>query len=625
MSLFKELERRNVFRVGIAYVVAAWVFLQVADLVLDAINAPDWVLQALMLLIGLGFVAALIIAWAYELTPEGIKREKDVVRGESITHETANKLNRITIGLVIAAVAIVVIDRFLPEQGASDSQPAPQVATDARSPAAQQPVEPARPAEKSVAVLPFVNMSSDPEQEFFSDGISEEILNVLVRIEDLRVPSRTSSFAFKGLNTDIREIAGQLDVGHILEGSVRKAGNRVRVTAQLIDVSTDTHLWSETYDRELEDIFAIQDEIAGHIVDAMKLVLGPDDGQQGPQKHTADLGAYESYLRGRYLFLQRGVASLTEAVAAHRAAVEQDPDFADAWAALAQSSATLAGWDTENSEKHLAPVENAAQRALELDPESATALSALGLMYQYRLEWALSLDYFERAAQVARDSTPLYWYASLLESAGYLAESSPHYKAAERLDPVYPQLQFGLGLHALHWNDLEAARQHMQRAIDGNNANGWNGMTFVYLLERDADGLRAMIEAQAQYYAQREQLDSDGRIRQAHIDMLAALDDPNARTRGIKGARTINQFTVLLWLGAKEEVLATLQDQLESGDTTALTNSLTVGIWMPAFKEVRQLPGFKTLLRDTGLVDLWRERGWPDLCRPSGTEDFTCD
>jgi TolB-like protein len=439
-------------------------------------------------------------------------------------------------------------------------------------------------------------MSSDPEQEFFSDGISEEILNVLVRIEDLRVPSRTSSFAFKGLNTDIKEIAQQLNVGHILEGSVRKAGNRVRVTAQLIDVSTDTHLWSETFDRELEDIFAIQDEIAGHIVDAMKLVLGPDDGLHGPQKHTADLGAYESYLRGRYLFLQRGVASLTEAVAAHRAAVEQDPDFADAWAALAQSSATLAGWDTDNSDEHLAPVENAARRALELDPESATALSALGLMYQY-----------------------------LLESAGYLAESAPHYKAAERLDPVYPQLQFGLGLHALHRNDLEAARQHMQRALDGNNANGWNGMTYVNLLERDLDGLRAMIEAQAQYYAQREQLDSDGRIREAHSDMLAALDDPNATTRGIAGARAIGQLTVLLWFDAEAEVLASLQDQLESGDTTALTNSLTVGIWMPAFKEVRQLPGFKTLLRDAGLVDLWRERGWPDLCRPAGTDDFACD
>ena len=293
MSLFKELERRNVFRVGVAYVVAAWVCLQVADLVLDSINAPDWVLQSLMLLIGLGFVAALIIAWAYELTPDGIKREKDVVRGDSITHETANKLNRITIGLVIVGVAIIMIDRLVPEQRSSEPSEPLQTASAPDSTVARPALEATTTTEKSVAVLPFVNMSSDPEQEFFSDGISEEILNVLVRIDDLRVPSRTSSFAFKGLNTDIKEIAAQLDVGHILEGSVRKSGNRVRVTAQLIDVSTDTHLWSETYDRELEDIFAIQDEIASHIVEEMKLVLSADDKQQGSASHTADVGAYE--------------------------------------------------------------------------------------------------------------------------------------------------------------------------------------------------------------------------------------------------------------------------------------------------------------------------------------------
>ena len=624
MSLFKELERRNVFRVGVAYVVAAWVFLQVADLVFDAINAPDWVLQALMLLIGLGFIAAIIIAWAYELTPEGIKREKDVVRGESITHETANKLNRITIGLVIVALAVIVIDRLLPGQPAGDLQPPPEVAAQPDSEAVQQVVEAAQTAEKSVAVLPFVNMSSDPEQEFFSDGISEEILNVLVRIDDLRVPSRTSSFAFKGLNTDIRDIARQLDVGHILEGSVRKAGNRVRVTAQLIDVSTDTHLWSETYDRELEDIFAIQDEIAGHIVEEMKLVLGPGDEREEKAKHTADLAAYESYLRGRYLFLQRGVDSLTKAVAAHRDAVTRDPDFADAWAALAQTSVTLSGWDPDNAETHSAPVEDAAFRALELDPESATALSALGLLHQHRLEWARALEYYERASKVARDSTPFYWYATMLDSVGYIAESVEHYKTAERLDPVYPQLQFGLGLNALHRNDLEAARQHMQRAMDGNNANGWWGMSFVYLLERDADAFKANIEAEYEQFDLGRFADSD-QLREATNDILIALDDPGKRARGVRGAYVLGHLAALKWFGADEEILAFLQDSLVKGNFVNLANTLESGIWMPAFTEVRQLPGFKKFLRDAGIVELWRERGWPDLCRPLGDEDFTCD
>ncbi len=316
--------------------------------------------------------------------------------------------------------------------------------------------------------------------------------------------------------------------------------------------------------------------------------------------------------------------SLTEAVAAHRAAVTQDPDFADAWAALAQTAVTLAGWDTDNAADHLAPVEDAARRALELDPESATALSALGLMHWYRLEWAQALDYVEQAAAVARDSTPLYWYASLLESAGYVTESDPHYQAAERLDPVYPQLQYGLGLHALHQDDVETARQHMQRAIDGNNANGWGGMSFIYLLAGDADAFRANIEAEYEQYTLGRLRESDQR-REAINDILLALDDPGERERGVRGAYAIGHLASLKWFGADEEILAFMQDSLEKEDTVALGNLIESGVWMPAFKETRQLPGFTDFLNDVGLVDLWRERGWPDLCRPLGADDIFCD
>jgi TolB-like protein/tetratricopeptide (TPR) repeat protein len=480
------------------------------------------------------------------------------------------------------------------------------------------------PSPPSVAVLPFVNMSADPDNEYFSDGISEELLNLLVRIDGLRVPSRTSSFAFKGMNTDIKEIARQLDVGHVLEGSVRKAGNRVRITAQLIDVDTDTHLWSETYDRELEDIFAIQDEIAGHIVEEMQLVLGPKGTPDRGGKPTENLSAYESYLRGRYLFMQRGVAYLTQAVEAHRSAVRQDPDFADAWAALAQTAATLAGWDPKNAANHMAPAEEAARRALELDPESATALSALGIMHFNRLEWATGLDYLGRAAAIARDSTPLHWHGLVLQSAGYLAEAAQQLKAAELLDPVYPQLQFGVGLSALDQNNVEAARQHMQRAIDGNNPNGWWGMSIVYLLDGDAEGLRRMVAETLKVYDEGMLVASDEE-RQAFNNMLAALDDPSAGARGIEGARLLGWITVLKWLGAEEEILGYFQDLLATGRIMELSTALGQSIWMPAFEEVRRLPGFDALLRDAGLVDLWRERGWPDLCRPLEDGGFTCD
>ena len=229
-GFFAELKRRNVFRVAVAYLVAAWLLLQVADIVLDNINAPDWVIQVFMLALVVGLPVALIFAWAFELTPEGIQREKDVDRRQSITHHTARKLDRVIIGILALAVVVLVIDRVRHAQ--HDETP---VATDT---AEAQPVS----AAPSIAVLPFVNMSSDPEQEYFSDGISEEILNSLAKVKELKVAGRTSSFAFKGQNQDLRQIGDTLGVEHILEGSVRKAGATVRITAQLIQVLSLIHI-----------------------------------------------------------------------------------------------------------------------------------------------------------------------------------------------------------------------------------------------------------------------------------------------------------------------------------------------------------------------------------------------
>jgi TolB-like protein len=253
-----ELKRRNVFKMAIAYVVASWLILQITDVLTSVLTLPDTAGKFVFLLVVIGFIPTLVFSWAYEVTPEGIKKESEVDRDESMTRETAARLNRITIGLLVAVTGLVVADRFLLEGATEATQ---NVSAETSGEISDTPPAPVSvPAEitdttPSVAVLPFVNMSSDEENEYFSDGISEELLNLLVRIEGLRVPSRTSSFAFKGQNMDIRDIARQLEVNHILEGSVRKSGNTVRVTAQLIDVSTDTHMWSDTYDRELEDIY----------------------------------------------------------------------------------------------------------------------------------------------------------------------------------------------------------------------------------------------------------------------------------------------------------------------------------------------------------------------------------
>ncbi|MDH4020499.1 MAG: hypothetical protein OEU84_12955, partial [Xanthomonadales bacterium] len=257
MSFFEELKRRNVFRVGIAYGVAAWVLLQVADLVLENINAPDWVIQAMMLMVALGFIAALVIAWAYEMTPEGIKKEADVDRSQSVTADTGRKMDRIIIGFLVDAVAVLLYRQ------SGNSSPENEAANIPAEAGVVTQADPAlEPDRKSIAVLPFVNMSSDPEQEYFSDGLSEELLNRLAKNDQLHVAARTSAFQFKGQNLDISDIGRQLKVVHVLEGSVRKAGNRLRITAQLIQVDNGFHLWSETYEREMDDVFAIQDEIA---------------------------------------------------------------------------------------------------------------------------------------------------------------------------------------------------------------------------------------------------------------------------------------------------------------------------------------------------------------------------
>jgi len=245
MSIFRELKRRNVLRMAVLYAVVAWLIMQVAEVIIGLANLPEWIGPIILALLAVGFPIALIVSWFYEVTPEGISLEKDVAAAESITHVTGRRLDFLVISLLCAGLILFAYDKWW--------------------------IGP--PPEKSIAVLAFENMSGDPEQEYFSDGISEEILNLLAQIKPLKVIARTSSFLFKSKDVDIATMAAQLNVRHILAGSVRRSGNRVRITAQLIDAADSTHIWSQTYDRELDDVFAVQEEIAAAISDALKLQL----------------------------------------------------------------------------------------------------------------------------------------------------------------------------------------------------------------------------------------------------------------------------------------------------------------------------------------------------------------
>ena len=284
-SLFQELKRRNEFRVAIAYMAVAWLILQVSDIVLDNIAAPVWLMKALMFFLLIGFPVAVLFAWAYEMTPEGIKKEKDVDRSQSITNQTGQKLNRTIIVVLLAAVGFLLIDKFMPREPVAETPAAAEAAT-----------------EKSVAVLPFVAMSRGPDDEFFADGLTEEILNSLTRVPELLVTARTSAFHFKDKDIPIPEIASQLGVAHVVEGSVRRDGDRLRVTAQLIRAADGFHLWSENYDRETEDTFGVQTDIAEKIASALDVFLDDETLERMKSSGFRNPEAYVAYQKGQAIY-----------------------------------------------------------------------------------------------------------------------------------------------------------------------------------------------------------------------------------------------------------------------------------------------------------------------------------
>src|SRR5210317_902904 len=364
MSLFQELKRRNVIRIAILYLVSSWVLLQLADVLSSLLNAPESAGSIVVLLLILGFFPAVIFAWVYEMTPEGIKRESDVDRRQSQTPETGKKINVVIVVLLVIAIGGLVADRLIPETTVEVDDVLVET-TDA-------PIE-----DLSIAVLPFADLSPAGDQEYFSDGIAEEILNVLVRIDDLKVASRTTSWGFKGQEAlGIPFIAEKMNVRHVLEGSVRKSGETVRITAQLIDADTDLHLWSETYDRTLtaESVFEVQDDIAQAIVEQLGIIMDGDAVAPSHASDTKNISAYELYLEAWQLFVER--RSLPRAIGLFEQAVAADPGFARAWSGLAATYNVAPGWGF-NDRGYSTLAREAAETAIRLNPELSLPYAVL--------------------------------------------------------------------------------------------------------------------------------------------------------------------------------------------------------------------------------------------------------
>ncbi len=460
MSFIDELKRRNVIRVAIGYVAVSWLLIQVVETIFPLFGLPDSAARMLVILTGVGLIPALILSWAFELTPEGLKKESEVDRSQPADQAKGKTFDRAVTVLLALALTYFATDKFILSESRMDS-----ARQEGRSQALTESY-----GEKSIAVLPFINMSSDPEQEYFSDGLAEELLNLLTRIPELRVTSRTSAFSFKGKDVKIADIGRELGVGHILEGSVRRSGNTIRITAQLIDVTADAHIWSATWDRTFDDIFVIQDEIAEAVIDALKIsLLGAV-----PRVRETTPEAYALYLQARSLAVRRTTDGTLQAEALVKRALEIDNEYAPAWVQLGDIYTARAVTGSWNSMEALPAARAAAMEALRLDANSARAhalLSQIARAYDYDIETA------RREQQLAstlapRDSDVQGAAANLAYFIGDYDESIRLGEEAALGDPLNLRIKLILGWGYFHAGRIDEAMSVFREMIALNPLGG---------------------------------------------------------------------------------------------------------------------------------------------------------
>lgn len=479
-KVFDELKRRNVFRVGGAYLVVGWITLQVVDIVQPALGLPEWINSAIIYLLLAGLPVTLILAWVFEITPQGILRDEEARACPAQPRGAGRRTDFAIIALLAVALTYFVWDKYL-----APTAPDAQFAA----------------SEASIAVLPFADLSPNSDQEYFADGISEEILNVLARVPNLRVAARTSSFQFRKQNLDIPAIARRLNVNNVLEGSVRKAGTRVRITAQLIDAKTGFHLWSDTYDRELLDILALQDEIAAAIVGELKQRLSVNWNGAMPEmpmrEAMTDSAAYDEYLLGRHLLRQRGREPVAKAVAHFRRATEIDADFAPAWASLATGTLLMADSPISYGGLPVASALSQAQdsiaQALALDANLGEAHAAQGLAALIKFDLDAMQEPLEKAIALnPGDTQARHWLAISLAFREQSAESLALREEIVRRDPLFP---VGVSEYAgalISRGRYQEAREQLALLKDLNSAFYTRQVTSLAIEEhRYADALLA--------------------------------------------------------------------------------------------------------------------------------------
>jgi TolB-like protein/Flp pilus assembly protein TadD len=478
MSFISELNRRNVFRVIALYVISSWIILQAADVLSAILPVPEWTGSFVFLLLVLAFPLIVIFSWVYEITPEGIKREKHVHSEESVTHATGRRLE-ILIGVVaVLAIIVVAVDRLIPErQSVIQSVDAPPLAESVDSQALVD--------EHSIAILPFDDMSEAGDQAYFSDGLAEELLNLLAKLPELKVASRTSAFSFRGAGADIRTIANELGVRYVLEGSVRKQGDKIRITTQLIDADTNFHAWSEVYEREQDDVFAIQDDIARQVVSALQLVMSNQSETILSEKSTDDIDAFDAYLRGKsFLRMPASDETLASAEDNFQKAIALDPNYADAYAGLCDThlERLRATFDTKAFEA----AEVACNRALVLSPKDASVLVSLGQLYRRSGQNDRAEQSFLHAIELDDRAAEAYdGLGQAYESQNRMDDAQVAYQRAIDIQPGFWRAHATMGGFLFRTGRSEEALSFMRDAValSPNNPRALNSLgTSLYML-----------------------------------------------------------------------------------------------------------------------------------------------
>ena len=577
---------------------------QVAEFAFENFDAPPWVLKSVVVLLLLGLPLVLFFAWAFEITPEGIKREEDVDRSQSITSQTGRKLDYVIITCLVLVAALIIGRPYLP-------------GADHQTNVAEQKAA----AGNSVAVLPFADLSQEGDQEFFADGISEEILNALVGIPDLKVAGRTSSFSFKGRNEDLREIGAALGVNHVLEGSVRRSGTKLRITAQLIRGEDGFHLWSETYDREIADIFEIQDEIARSVADQLAVSLGLSSKPLVPDR-TEDLVAYENYLRARQLFLQRGKDNLDLALLLLNEATARDPDFAPAWGVIASIYAVYEAYQADQPAKEIyeqwhAIGRAAAGRAIYLNPEDGLGHMLRGSFSVFERQFVKAFEHFDLALALSPDDPRvLDMLGQTMLGFGYYSEAFEVSQRAVLLDPLVAMYRNNLGRSYFFRGEADRANEEYEKAllIDPTLPFPYFNLWRNLLQAGKIDAAVSVVERAV----------AIGVFTEVTLDNMRTLEKAwgdDAALQALRGILSIEiDLGVALYQRDDEYLIDGLDDIWEADYRPDLRLFTDLDPTL-----VYDHPRWKEQVRRDGILDLWRTRGFPPQCRPLGADDFECD